>query len=424
MKVRGFMRLALFGIVLLGLTGLSFAQFGVSVSVGVAPPPLPVYDQPPIPESGYIWTPGYWAWSDDGYYWVPGTWVQPPQEGLLWTPGYWGDDEDGNYAWNDGYWGNDVGYYGGVDYGYGYQGDGYAGGYWRGNNFYYNNAVNNIGSVRVTNVYTKQVVENRSGDRVSYNGGQGGTQARPTAQQSQARSAHHVDATPAQRQQVQAAKGNPQMFAKNNSGKPAVAATSKPGDMSHAVAAKSAGGKVDPKVMQANSKNTPKANAKGTPKPAANETARPAAPSAANERNVAKPAGNEAARPTTPSTANERNVPKPAGNEAARPTTPSTANERNVPKPSNAGPENNPSRARGTEPSTARPEPGRPEPGSAAGMPQSEGARKPAEPANRNAAPPARENEKPANNAAPKEKPTAPEKSNEKPKPDKNEKPE
>jgi hypothetical protein len=267
--------------------------------------------------------------------------------------------------------------------------------------------VNNIGGVRVTNVYTKQVVQNNSADRVSYNGGQGGTHARPTAQQTQARSAHHVEATPAQRQQVQAAKSNPQMFAKNNSGKPAVAATSKPGDMSHAVAAKSAGGRVDPKVMQANSKNTPKANAKGAP----------------------KPAGNEAGRPTTPSTANEQNVPKPAGNEAARPTTPSTANERNVPKPSNAGAENNGTRARGTEPSTARPEngrpeTGRPEPGSAAGMPQSEGASRPAEPANRNAAPPARENEKPANNAAPKEKPTAPEKSNEKPKPDKSEKPE
>ena len=182
MKVRSIVRMALLAMVLVSLTGLSFGQFGVSISVGVAPPPLPVYDQPAIPAAGYIWTPGYWAWSDDGYYWVPGTWVQPPQEGMLWTPGYWGYDDDGNYAWNDGYWGTDVGYYGGVNYGYGYQGDGYAGGYWQGNNFYYNNAVNNIGGVSVPNVYTKQVAEITSGDRVSYNGGQGGTQARPTAQ--------------------------------------------------------------------------------------------------------------------------------------------------------------------------------------------------------------------------------------------------
>ena len=26
------------------------------------PPPLPVYEQPPCPVEGYIWTPGYWAW--------------------------------------------------------------------------------------------------------------------------------------------------------------------------------------------------------------------------------------------------------------------------------------------------------------------------------------------------------------------------
>jgi WXXGXW repeat (2 copies) len=57
----------------------------------IPPPPLPVYDQPPIPGPGYLWTPGYWDWSDDAddYYWVPGTWVEPPEPGYLWTPGYW-----------------------------------------------------------------------------------------------------------------------------------------------------------------------------------------------------------------------------------------------------------------------------------------------------------------------------------------------
>jgi len=52
----------------------SFAQqFRFSVSFG--PPALPVYEQPLCPGEGYIWTPGYWAWSDDegDYYWVPGT---------------------------------------------------------------------------------------------------------------------------------------------------------------------------------------------------------------------------------------------------------------------------------------------------------------------------------------------------------------
>jgi len=34
-----------------------------------APPPLPDYDQPPLPGDGYIWTPGYWAWAPAGYFW-------------------------------------------------------------------------------------------------------------------------------------------------------------------------------------------------------------------------------------------------------------------------------------------------------------------------------------------------------------------
>ena len=66
----------------------SFA--GVLITVNIAPPILPVYEQPPCPEQGWMWSPGYWAYGDDGYYWVPGTWVPAPYEGALWTPGYWG----------------------------------------------------------------------------------------------------------------------------------------------------------------------------------------------------------------------------------------------------------------------------------------------------------------------------------------------
>jgi WXXGXW repeat (2 copies) len=47
------------------------------ISITIAPPALPVYVQPPIPEPGYLWTPGYWAYGPDGYFWVPGTWVRP-----------------------------------------------------------------------------------------------------------------------------------------------------------------------------------------------------------------------------------------------------------------------------------------------------------------------------------------------------------
>ena len=79
----------LFGLVVLSMSAASFAQIGVAIRIG--PPPLPVYEQPLCPGDGYLWTPGYWGWSDDdGYYWVPGTWVEPPQPELLWTPAYWG----------------------------------------------------------------------------------------------------------------------------------------------------------------------------------------------------------------------------------------------------------------------------------------------------------------------------------------------
>src|ERR1700689_330371 len=51
----------------------------IVVTVQTAPPPLPVYEQPPAPAEGYIWTPGCWHSGVSGYFWVPGTWVQPPQ---------------------------------------------------------------------------------------------------------------------------------------------------------------------------------------------------------------------------------------------------------------------------------------------------------------------------------------------------------
>ena len=197
--------------------------------ITIAPPELPVYEQPPIPETGYIWTPGYWAYGPDGYYWVPGTWVQPPSVGLLWTPGYWGWN-DGNYGWNDGYWGPQVGFYGGVDYGFGYGGLGYEGGYWNNGVFAYNRTVNNFGGATITNVYSKPIVTNANASRASFNGGAGGTTARPTAQEQAEAHEKHVPATPLQTQHQHAASTNRALLASVNHGSPAIAATSKPGE--------------------------------------------------------------------------------------------------------------------------------------------------------------------------------------------------
>jgi hypothetical protein len=199
------------------------------LSIGIAPPPLPVYEQPVCPGDGYIWTPGYWAYCDDGYFWVPGTWALIPEPGLLWTPAYWGW-ADGVFVFHEGYWGPQVGFYGGINYGFGYIGIGYEGGYWRDGAFFYNRAVDNV--TNVTNVYNKTVVNNVTVNNVSYNGGTGGTTARPTPQEQAAAQVHHTPPTAAQVAHIQAASANRQLYESVNRGKPAVAATSKPSQFS------------------------------------------------------------------------------------------------------------------------------------------------------------------------------------------------
>jgi hypothetical protein len=200
---------------------------GVGVSVGVPPPPLPIYEQPLIPGPGYIWTPGYWAWDGDEYYWVPGTWVPAPFYGALWTPCYWGWD-NGFYVFHPGYWGNRVGFYGGINYGWGYTGVGYAGGYWGHRGFYYNRAVNHIDNVRITNVYNRTVINNNV-TRVSYNGGRGGVAMHATPQQMAF--AHHarMGPIPAQQRQMDLARHDPALRLSTNHGLPPIAATQRPG---------------------------------------------------------------------------------------------------------------------------------------------------------------------------------------------------
>ena len=60
--------------------------------------------------------------------------------------------------WNAGYWGPHVGFYGGVNYGFGYGGVGFGGGEWRGGAFFYNTAVVNVGGAHFTNVYVNRTV--------------------------------------------------------------------------------------------------------------------------------------------------------------------------------------------------------------------------------------------------------------------------
>src|SRR5271163_432611 len=240
-SVRGLVSKLALGVLMLSVSVLSLSTpssaqigIGIGISVRIGPPALPVYAQPMCPGPGYLWTPGYWAWNDaGGYYWVPGTWLVGPV-GMLWTPGYWGY-AGGLYGWHGGYWGPHVGFYGGVNYGFGFGGVGFAGGEWRGGSFFYNRAVMNVNVTNITNVYSRTVVVNNV--HTSFNG-PGGVEARATPQEEAYGRETHTPALAAQTEHEHAASQNKALFASENHGRPAIAATAKPGEFSgHGVVA-------------------------------------------------------------------------------------------------------------------------------------------------------------------------------------------
>lgn len=208
-----------------------------------APPALPDYEQPPAPGDGYIWTPGYWAWSPNGYYWVPGAWVEPPYPSALWTPGYWGY-YGGRYMFYPGHWGLHIGFYGGINYGFGYVGLGYEGGYWHGGHFFYNRVYNNVDVHTVRNVYSFNAHVNvvHGNPHASYHGGTGGVQARPGPSD---RTAWREPTSPRMNSQVQHAQSYSKVqgqFANQNHGRPAQTAVRQPLPADHNVHPQSHGG--------------------------------------------------------------------------------------------------------------------------------------------------------------------------------------
>jgi hypothetical protein len=378
MNITRTLRYLVIAAAVLAFSVVSSAQIFLSVNFG--PPALPVYPQPVCPTEGYIWTPGYWAWGPYGYYWVPGTWVPAPQPGLLWTPGYWGYGT-GLYYWHPGYWGPVVGFYGGIPYGYGYTGAGYAGGYWRDNHFYYNQAVSNVNVTVVHNVYKTTVINNTTNiTQVSYNGGPGGIAAHPTPEQEAAAQAPHVAPTAAQMQHENAAKNNPELRASVNQGRPAIAATAKPGDFSGhgAVAATRAGAPYrapENRPTSANNAPRPENNerpaAEGDNAAPRNNVPRPPTASPGASRPEAAPSGDSASR--APSTA--RAVPRPPssyqpgssshGNTTANGQTPRSENtpgegnasrpEPSQPHPSATGPQSSSRSSSGSHPQKTPP---------------------------------------------------------------------
>ncbi|HET6178987.1 MAG TPA: hypothetical protein VFE61_18805 [Candidatus Sulfotelmatobacter sp.] len=263
----------LFALAVLALSAASFGQVRISVAFG--PPALPVYEQPLCPGDGYIWTPGYWAWSDDygDYYWVPGTWVLAPEVGYLWTPPYWAW-ADGRFVFYEGYWGPHVGFYGGINYGFGYFGEGFEGGRWDHDRFFYNRSVTNVNVTNIHNVYNTTVVNNNTTiNRVSYNGGNGGINARPTRQDEEAARDRHIQPAAVQAQHMQAARGNPELRASANHGRPPVAATGRPGELSgrEAVPAREAGAPYNPPANRGAQPRNENAGRPAEGRPAENE---------------------------------------------------------------------------------------------------------------------------------------------------------
>jgi hypothetical protein len=290
MRIIPSVRSLLFAVVVLSLGMLTLpapalAQIGISVSIG--PPVLPVYEQPPCPGDGYLWTPGYWAYADD-YYWVPGTWVLAPEVGFLWTPPWWGWG-GGGFLFHAGYWGPHIGFYGGISYGFGYFGVGFEGGRWDNGHFFYNRSVTNVNITNIHNVYNTTVVHNTTVSRVSYNGGNGGITARPTPEEERAANERHIAPVAAQTQHEEAARNDPQQRASVNHGNPQVAATARPGEFkgAGAVPAKEAAEGDRGEAEQRGNEARPENNA---PRPTPNDAKdlqpheRPAPPNTGNAK--------------------------------------------------------------------------------------------------------------------------------------------
>src|SRR5208283_3805471 len=130
---------------------------------------------------------------------------------------------------------------------------------------------------------------------VAFNGGQGGVQARASAQEETYAHERHTPPVAAQTQHQHAASQNKALRASNNHGRPAVAATAKPGEFSGkgVVAAKAAGApyhapKMSPKEARA---SAPAANHAAEGRPAAKAPAS----HAAENRAANRPAANKSA---------------------------------------------------------------------------------------------------------------------------------
>jgi hypothetical protein len=124
---------------------------------------------------------------------------------------------------------------------------------WDHDRFFYNRSVNNVNVTNIHNVYNTTVINNRTVNRISYNGGNGGIDARPTREEEAAQRERHIPPVGAQTQHLEAARANPELRASANHGRPPVAATPRPAAFHDrgVVPAKEAGAPYHPEANRA-----------------------------------------------------------------------------------------------------------------------------------------------------------------------------
>jgi hypothetical protein len=145
-----------------------------------------------------------------------------------------------------------IGFYGGINYGFGYVGLGYEGGYWNGTRFFYNRNYNHLNTRVVRNVYSYNAgnrggyAGNRggvnaggrgsynagsrgaSGAGPSFNGGARGVQAQPRPAEAAAAREPYAPRMSTQVQHAQSYASNRGQLASQNHGRPATPAVSRP----------------------------------------------------------------------------------------------------------------------------------------------------------------------------------------------------
>jgi hypothetical protein len=251
-----------------------------------------------------------------------------PWVGALWTPPWWGY-QNNVYIWHAGYWAPHIGFYGGIDYGFGYPGRGYYGAYWNQGRVFYNRQVTNVNITVIRNYYAASVPRVQV-TRVSFNGGPGGVEVRPTRQELAVSRDPRLAPVPAQVDHARQAVANRAQFAEPGNQRPKDLAATLP----LATHYKAPEARPPEAAVRVAERPSP-----GAPRPAP-EAARPTP---------------EAARRALPP------AQPPSGPAEQRPAPPERANNQPVPEIRRPVPEQRPGQAERTTP-TPRPElPARPE---------------------------------------------------------------